>query len=92
MGVQTHELKTWGSYWDAVSSGEKVFEVRRDDRGFQKGDVLHLVRMRQNYDGKWVEDRDHNNGRRVLVRKISYVLTGGQLGIEPGYVVMGLKK
>lgn len=24
--------------------------------------------------------------------KITYVLTGGQFGIEPGYVVLGLKK
>lgn len=29
---------------------------------------------------------------RVLNRKITYVLTGGQFGIEPGYVVLGLKK
>lgn len=40
-----HSLKTTASCWDAIERGEKTFEVRRDDRGFQKGDVL-LLRMR----------------------------------------------
>ena len=33
----THELKTLPKYFDAIVVGEKTFEVRRDDRGFQKG-------------------------------------------------------
>lgn len=93
--MREHELKTLADYWDALASGEKNFEVRRDDRGFQKGDLLTLVR---------VEWREHGSGgkrlvettfcgrARVLNRKITYVLTGGQFGIEPGYVVLGLKK
>jgi hypothetical protein len=28
--------------------------------------------------------------KRTLIKRISYVLTGGQFGIEPGYVVLGL--
>ena len=31
---QTHHLKLDKYYWDAVKSGDKPFEVRRDDRGF----------------------------------------------------------
>lgn len=88
-----HILKTWPDYWDAISRGEKTFEVRRDDRGFQKGDTLKLVRMKKRPEGNWVEDRDsYNNTPRVLTRKVTYILTGGQFGIEPGFVVMGLKK
>ena len=87
-----HILKTWADYWDAVASGEKTFEVRRDDRGFQKGDILVLRRMIKKF-GSWKEDRDYSfNKLRDLRRKITYVLTGGQLGIEPGFVVLGLKK
>jgi hypothetical protein len=79
----THELKTLPAYWDAVKRGEKTFEVRRDDRGFQKGDVLELVRTEL----QWSDI-----ARSTLRCEITYILTGGQFGIEPGYVVMGLKE
>jgi hypothetical protein len=85
-----HILKTLPDYWDAIERGEKPFEVRRDDRGFQKGDVLVLRRLTKNVGEKWVPE--YRDGYRDLHRKITYVLTGGQFGIEPGFVVMGLKK
>ncbi len=31
-------------------------------------------------------------GRKELYRRITCVLSGGQFGIEPGYVVLGLDK
>ena len=90
---QSHMLKTWDVYWDAIQRNEKLFEVRRDDRGFQKGDTLILRRMKKDHNGIWREDRDpYDSSPRDLERKITYILTGGQFGIEPGYVVMGLKK
>jgi hypothetical protein len=81
---QTHELKTWPAYFDAVKRGEKTFEVRRDDRGFQKGDKLKLVRFDPKVSAvlqPWSEP---------IEKTITYVLTGGQFGIEPGFVVLGL--
>lgn len=39
---QLHELKCWPAEFAAVWQGVKTFEVRRDDRGFAVGDVLHL--------------------------------------------------
>jgi hypothetical protein len=76
-----HKLKTWPDYFHALERG-KNFEVRRDDRGFQKGDVLWL--------------REFNPKLRVYTgnghfARITYILTGGQFGIEPGYVVLGLE-
>lgn len=88
--VVEHVLKTLPDYWDAVERGEKTFEVRRDDRGFQKGDVLILQRLHKSALGHRL---DYRNGKPVQIRReISYVLTGGQFGIEPGYVVLGLKE
>ena len=87
-----HILKTWADYWDAIDRGEKTFQVRRDDRGFQKGDVLILRRLKKTVSLGWVEDRDGDNRPKDLRRKVTYILTGGQFGIEPGYVVMSLKK
>lgn len=91
----THELKTLPAYWDAVNRGEKNFEVRRDDRGFQRGDILELVRHNgrhvENFDLRLVESPPTKKDY-TLRREIAYILTGGQFGIEPGYVVMALKE
>lgn len=85
-----HILKTLPNYWDAVQSGAKTFEVRRDDRGFQRGDILVLRRLRPQYPHAF--DADVNGEYRELRKRISYVLTGGQFGIELGFVVMGLQE
>jgi len=85
-----HVLKTLAPYWDAIKRGDKAFEVRRDDRGFQRGDVLVLRRMSKSSLGAWREDFEFDE-YRDLRRRVSYILTGGQFGIEPGYVVMGLQ-
>ena len=37
-----HELKIWPQYYQAVADGSKTFEVRKNDRGFQKGDEVVL--------------------------------------------------
>jgi len=37
-----HELKIWPEYFVAVLNGSKTFEVRLNDRGFQKGDEVDL--------------------------------------------------
>lgn len=82
-----HQLKCWDVYYDAIERGEKTFEVRRDDRGFQKGDILILRR--------WDRERVGFSTPReayTLRRKVKYILTGGQFGIEPGFVVMALSK
>lgn len=37
-----HELKTWPCYFEHVTSGNKTFEIRKNDRGFQSGDTVVL--------------------------------------------------
>jgi hypothetical protein len=78
-----HELKTWPPYFEAIKTGEKNFEVRRDDRGFQRGDTLRLL---------YFDPRNSWQTRPPIERRISYILTGGRFGIEPGFVVLGLEQ
>src|SRR5690606_4332732 len=42
-----HKLNTRAHYFDAVKRSDKPFEVRRDDRRFQRGDILILQRTSQ---------------------------------------------
>jgi hypothetical protein len=39
---RVHELKTWPRFFEAVASGVKPFEWRRDDRDYRVGDILCL--------------------------------------------------
>jgi uncharacterized protein YqfB (UPF0267 family) len=82
--IQNHRLKTQAQFFDAVLRGDKTFEVRKNDRGFQTGDVLTLVRMD--------EDKPYLEGwpTQSVTVKISYMLQGGQYGIEPSYCVLGI--
>jgi len=43
--MSTHVLKTRTPWFERVIAGEKTAEVRRHDRDFQVGDVLHLVEV-----------------------------------------------
>lgn len=81
-----HNLKTWPAYWLAVERGDKTFEVRKNDRAFQAGDTLLL----EYYDPERRPDEYEGFSRHPLIRNVTFVLAGGQFGIEPGYVVMGL--
>jgi len=84
-GSMTHELKTLAPYWDAVASGDKTFEVRHNDRGFQRGDTLVLTR----YSGGSAKLAE--SGWSRITATVTYVLAGGQFGIDPEFVVMGIK-
>lgn len=91
-----HELKTWQPYFQDVLDGGKTFEVRRADRPFAVGDVLWLREFMPVFAGKssthakaWGHPVGQFSGR-TLEREITYMLPGGQFGIEDGYVVLGL--
>lgn len=87
-----HDLKCWPSYFEALCRGAKNFEVRRDDRGFQKGDILKLEEWDPRPSPHGMGPGPSGFTGNAEVRLISYILTGGQFGIEPGYVVLGLEK
>jgi hypothetical protein len=38
-----HTLKIEDSYYDAKVAGDKPFEIRYNDRGFQKGDTVSFT-------------------------------------------------
>jgi hypothetical protein len=90
--MQVHKLKTLGPYWDAIERGDRTFEVRRNDRCFQKGDLVELIRLSDDLPHRIELNEDWLNPRHVLVRKIKWILTGGRFGIDGEYVVMQLEE
>ena len=79
-----HYIKIRQSFADAVYSGEKTFEVRNNDRGYQKGDTVWFTVLR---DDENIKVSDHPLNK--VPYEITYVLSGW--GIEEGYVVFGIK-
>lgn len=75
-----HYLKTLPDDFNATTGGIKPFEVRKNDRDYTPGDFLILREF----------DAEQYTGRKMIV-KVTYVLKGGNLGIDPDYVVMGCK-
>lgn len=79
-----HELKLLEHFEKPVLSGEKNFEVRKNDRGFQAGDEVCFKVMKEHYMNPIPSQLNEK------VYKITYVLSGW--GIENGYVVFGIKE
>jgi hypothetical protein len=62
-----HELKTWPDFFQPIVDGSKTFEVRFDDRGFQRGDFAYLREYDPSSGGRYTG--------RALRARIGYVLT-----------------
>ena len=75
-----HDLKIMPEYFRAVKSGEKTFEVRFNDRNFQKGDMLHLR--------EW--DGNGYTGESIFV-EVTYILNDPGF-CKDGYVIMAIIK
>jgi hypothetical protein len=71
----THYLKINSPFFSAVDRGDKKFEVRFDDRGYQKGDIVVLSEI----DAETME-----YSGRALTAEITYVTSYMQ---QPGYIV-----
>lgn len=100
--MTVHHIKIDTQYVDAVLSGLKPFEVRKNDRGYQVGDHLIMTEVGDAGEGRHWADREIDKDctrcrmRRYIAARISYVYSGdprfgGHGGLQPGYVVLGLE-
>ena len=80
--MKKHELKILPQYFQAVWDGIKTFELRKDDRDYQPGDILVLK--------EW--DGEKYTGS-ALCAKVTYILQNAErYGLESGYVIMGIRR
>lgn len=78
--MKKHDLKILPQYFQAVWSGIKTFELRKDDRDYQRGDILVLR--------EW--DGEKYTGSAICV-KVTYILQNAEkYGLKDGYVIMGI--
>lgn len=77
-----HKIKLQEEFADAVLSGDKCFEVRYNDRGYQKGDYVKFKVMDGNFEVL------HPLNERTF--EITYVINGW--GLKDDYVVFGIRE
>ncbi|MHB8107641.1 MAG: ASCH/PUA domain-containing protein, partial [Candidatus Cryosericum sp.] len=87
--MRTHQLKTWPSFFEAILSGEKTFEVRQNDRDFAVGDALVLQEWDPAVSSEWGSKAAYTG--RTNTATVTYVLRGGEFGIERGHCVLGIR-
>lgn len=87
-----HILKCDKEIYDRVKSGEKTFDIRKDDRHFQSGDTVVLDPNKNTMPGGFASPPipAGYEDRPLLEFKIGFVLRGGQYGLEPGYVAFSI--
>lgn len=102
-----HNLKLYDEYWFDVKCGRKSFEVRKNDRGYQLGDVVVFYRYSREprgylgyYDGKddyqYIDENNEfvetENEAESMMYQITYVFPLAIGGINYNYVVFGISK
>jgi hypothetical protein len=77
MDKKVHDLKIHPIYYSAIIRGDKIFEIRKNDRDFAVGDEIILHEF---IDG-------HHTHTKPIYGKIKYVTDYAQ---RVGYVVLGI--
>lgn len=77
-----HKLKIKPEYFQLVWDGSKKAELRKDDRGYQIGDILIL----HEWDGK------QYTGSGIAV-KVTHILRDcAEYGLSDGYCILSFEK
>ena len=78
----THEIKILEQYAHAVKGGEKTFEIRYNDRGYQKGDRIRF---------RVIDDIGAHvySSLEKMEFEITYVHSG--LGMADNYVALAIR-
>ena len=83
-----HTLKIHERFVKPILEGEKRFEIRSNDRCFQKGDLVTFIVVNNNgIEENYLHEKYHDFER--ISYDITYVISGW--GLKNGYVVFGFR-
>lgn len=81
--MKLHILKIRPEYFCNVLYGVKRFELRKDDRDYEVGDIIHFINS--------TGDEFPTNQNDVF--KITYILRDvPEYGLQQGYCILGIRK
>lgn len=73
---KVHQIRLGASFFEDACSNIKSFELRKNDRGYKKGDILELM-----------EFADGRNTGRMVRKLVTYILEDFT-GLEDGFCIM----
>lgn len=77
MSRQHHDLKIETQYYNDIENGDKNFEIRKNDRNYQIGDMVYFKEV----------VNDVATGKELNGVEITYILHGGKYGLHTGYCI-----
>ena len=78
--MKIHKLKIKDKYYQDLIRGRKLFELRKNDRDYKVGDLIHFV---------GINGEEYNYNVYIIV----YVLKDvPEYGLDKDYCILGIKK
>ena len=89
--MKLHELKIKHEYLIEVDRGRKTFELRKNDRDYQVGDLIHFVDIKDTKQNDKCDCDIYIDNNDLY--KITYVLKNvEQYGLDKDYCILAIKK
>ena len=90
--MKLHELKILHKYLVDVDLGKKTFELRKNDRDYQVGDLIRFIDIREDDSTANKNQIEPNIDENTLYR-ITYVLKDVEkYGLDKDYCILAIKK
>ena len=95
--MKIHELKIKEEYYKEVALGRKTFELRKNDRDYQVGDLIKFndalfVRECKIANDKYLAEEYYPHPRETLFQ-ITYILKDvPEYGLDKDYCILGIKQ
>ena len=87
--MKLHELKILHEYLIDVTLGTKTFELRKNDRDYQVGDLIRFIDIMEGYTNNDIEPYIDEN----QLYRITYVLKNVEkYGLDKDYCILAIKK
>jgi hypothetical protein len=80
--MKVHELKIWPEYYEPGRTREKTYEVRKDDRDYEVGDLLILK--------EWNPETGDYTGRKYM-SKVTHILRNKKKYVPEGYCILSTR-
>ncbi|MFB9286716.1 DUF3850 domain-containing protein [Pseudoclavibacter helvolus] len=83
-----HQLKSWTRFFGPIAAGDRVHELRRNDRDFRVGDIMCLL--------EWDPQLSEATGRQVSVEITSITSDDvpcavSDVGLTPGFCILSVR-
>ena len=83
-----HKIKIWPSYFEAIKTGAKTFEWRKNDRDYAVGDTLLLREYKPDAEFRGPDSLNYTG--RELSALITYKAEG-VFGMPEGFCVLAIR-